>query len=115
MFILNLAISDLLLCTVTMPFTLMEIVTKYFPWGNYPFLCKMLGPLQATSIFVSTISITAIALDRYQVSKKLPQLRKKKRTSRFIKESKKVLSLIRIVITAVANLLLKFRFLRIIK
>lgn len=68
MFILNLAISDLLLCTVTMPFTLMEIVTKYFPWGNYPFLCKMIGPLQATSIFVSTISITAIALDRYQVS-----------------------------------------------
>lgn len=28
----------------------------------------MIGTLQATSIFVSTISITAIALDRYQVS-----------------------------------------------
>jgi neuropeptide Y receptor len=67
MFILNLAVSDLLLCTVVMPLTLMEIITKYFPLGNNVFICKIVGPLQATSIFVSTISITAIALDRYQV------------------------------------------------
>lgn len=67
MFIVNLAISDLLLCLITMPLTLMEILTKYWPLGRYPFACKMLGTLQATSIFVSTISITAIALDRYQV------------------------------------------------
>jgi neuropeptide Y receptor len=55
------------LCTVVMPLTLMEIITKYFPLGNNVFICKIVGPLQATSIFVSTISITAIALDRYQV------------------------------------------------
>lgn len=67
MFILNLAISDFLLCTVTMPLTLMEILTKYFPLGNNEFVCKIIGTLQATSTFVSTISITAIALDRYQV------------------------------------------------
>jgi neuropeptide Y receptor len=67
MFIVNLAVSDLLLCLITMPLTLMEILTKYWPLGRYPFACKMLGTLQATSIFVSTISITAIALDRYQV------------------------------------------------
>ena len=30
-------------------------------------LCKLVAGLQATSIFVSAISITAIALDRYQV------------------------------------------------
>jgi len=29
--------------------------------------CKLVAGLQATSIFVSTISITAIALDRYKV------------------------------------------------
>jgi len=29
--------------------------------------CKLVAGLQATSIFVSTISITAIALDRYRV------------------------------------------------
>ncbi|KAJ1525272.1 hypothetical protein ONE63_010096 [Megalurothrips usitatus] len=67
MFIVNLAVSDLLLCLVTMPLTLMEITTRYWPLGREEFLCKMLGTLQALSIFVSTISITAIALDRYQV------------------------------------------------
>ncbi|XP_049862343.1 neuropeptide F receptor-like [Schistocerca gregaria] len=67
MFIVNLAVSDLLLCLITMPLTLMEILTKYWPLGKQVFICKMLGALQATSIFVSTISITAIALDRYQV------------------------------------------------
>ncbi len=30
-------------------------------------MCKLVLALEATSIFVSTISITAIALDRYQV------------------------------------------------
>ncbi|XP_060529392.1 neuropeptide F receptor [Cylas formicarius] len=67
MFIVNLAVADLLLCTVTMPLTLMEILTKYFPLGNNLFVCKIIGILQATSTYVSTISITAIALDRYQV------------------------------------------------
>lgn len=67
-FIINLAISDLLLCLVTMPLTLVELLSQYWPLGDHPFLCKLVGTLQATSIFVSTISITAIALDRYQVS-----------------------------------------------
>lgn len=30
-------------------------------------MCKLVLALEATSIFVSTLSITAIALDRYQV------------------------------------------------
>lgn len=52
-----------------MPLTLIEILTKYWPLGDYGNLCKMIGALQAISIFVSTISITSIALDRYQVRK----------------------------------------------
>ena len=32
-FIVNLALSDLLLCTFTMPLTLVDIITKYFPLG----------------------------------------------------------------------------------
>jgi neuropeptide F receptor len=64
MFIVNLAVSDLVLCLVTMPLTLMEVLTTYWPLGTHDLPCKMLGALQATSIFVSTISITAIALDR---------------------------------------------------
>ncbi|XP_037794763.1 neuropeptide F receptor-like [Penaeus monodon] len=66
-FIINLAISDLLLCLITMPLTLVELLSQYWPLGDLPFLCKLVGTLQATCIFVSTISITAIALDRYQV------------------------------------------------
>ncbi|CAL4096878.1 unnamed protein product [Meganyctiphanes norvegica] len=66
-FIINLAISDLLLCVVTMPLTLVELLSQYWPLGDTPVLCKLVGSLQATCVFVSTISITAIALDRYQV------------------------------------------------
>ncbi|XP_013784621.1 neuropeptide F receptor-like [Limulus polyphemus] len=64
-FIINLAISDLILCLFTMPFSLIEIVLKFWPLGLLT--CKLVAALQATSIFVSTISITAIALDRYKV------------------------------------------------
>ncbi|KAF8784902.1 Neuropeptide F receptor like protein [Argiope bruennichi] len=64
-FIINLAISDLILCLFTMPFSLVEIMMKFWPLGVLP--CKLVAGLQATSIFVSTISITAIALDRYKV------------------------------------------------
>ena len=66
-FIINLAISDLVLCLATTPLTIVELLTQYWPLGETPFLCKLVGTLQATNIFVSTISITAIALDRYQV------------------------------------------------
>ena len=62
-FIINLAIADLLLCLFTMPFTLTQILFKVWPLGK--FMCKMVSSLQAISIYVSTMSITAIALDRY--------------------------------------------------
>jgi neuropeptide Y receptor len=64
-YIINLAISDLLLCIFTMPFSLVEIALKYWPLGGI--MCKLVAGMQATSIFVSAISITAIALDRYRV------------------------------------------------
>ena len=64
-YIINLAISDLILCLFTMPFTLIEIVLRFWPLGTMT--CKLVAGLEATSIFVSTISITAIAIDRYQV------------------------------------------------
>ena len=66
-FVINLAISDLLLCLVTMPLTLIEIVNYRWPFGNSVITCKAAGGLQTTFVFVSTISITVIALDRYQL------------------------------------------------
>ncbi|XP_022689861.1 neuropeptide F receptor-like [Varroa jacobsoni] len=64
-YIINLAISDLILCLFTMPFSLVEIVLKFWPLGLVT--CKLVAGLEATSIFVSTISIMAIAIDRYKV------------------------------------------------
>jgi neuropeptide F receptor len=45
----------------------MEILSNSWPLGESAISCKMVGSLQAVSIFVSTMSITAIALDRYQL------------------------------------------------
>ncbi|MCL4148612.1 UNVERIFIED_CONTAM: hypothetical protein GTU68_048937 [Idotea baltica] len=67
-FIVNLAVSDLLLCCVTIPLTLVEIFTIRWPLGDVPFTCKIWGMLQGMPIFVSSISIVAIALDRNRVS-----------------------------------------------
>ncbi|CAG0902057.1 unnamed protein product [Darwinula stevensoni] len=65
LFIFNLAVSDLFLCLFTMPFTLYQVTTMIWNLGWFP--CKLVGFMQATSIFVSTLTITAIALDRCYV------------------------------------------------
>jgi len=66
-FVINLAVSDLLLCLVTIPLTLVEILNDHWPLGDSVVSCKAAGGLQAVSVFVSTISITVIAVDRYQL------------------------------------------------
>ncbi|XP_074641406.1 neuropeptide F receptor-like [Tubulanus polymorphus] len=64
-FIINLAISDLTLCLFTQPFNLVKLLFK--EWALGVFMCKFVSMAQGTNVFVSTISITAIALDRFQV------------------------------------------------
>ncbi|CAG5132708.1 unnamed protein product [Candidula unifasciata] len=64
-FIINLAISDLSLCVFTQPLNLYLLLFKHWSLGE--FLCKFITMAQGTNLFVSTISITAIALDRFQV------------------------------------------------
>ena len=64
-FIINLAISDFTLCVFTQPLNLYRLLNTQ--WHLGPFMCKVSGMLQGTNVFVSTISITAIALDRFQV------------------------------------------------
>ena len=46
-------------------FTINIVFSSQF--GNYPAACPVAALLQGTSIFVSTLSITAIALDRRQL------------------------------------------------
>uniref|UniRef100_A0AC34Q683 G-protein coupled receptors family 1 profile domain-containing protein n=1 Tax=Panagrolaimus sp. JU765 TaxID=591449 RepID=A0AC34Q683_9BILA len=62
-FILNLALSDFLICTITGPVTLYTILYMFWPFGTA--MCKVAGSLQGFNIFLSTFSIAAIALDRY--------------------------------------------------
>ncbi|CAD6187126.1 unnamed protein product [Caenorhabditis auriculariae] len=62
-FILNLALSDFFVCTVTAPITLYTVLYMFWPFGTA--MCKIAGSLQGFNIFLSTFSIAAIALDRY--------------------------------------------------
>ena len=64
-FIINLAISDLTLCLFTQPFNLMKVSMPVWTLGD--FMCKFVPMFAGTNVFVTTISITAIALDRFQV------------------------------------------------
>ena len=50
-FIANLALSDLLLCTFTMPLTLMDIITKYWAFGQdlVRLLCSVTFSIFSTS------------------------------------------------------------------
>lgn len=64
-FIINLAISDFTLCLFTQPLNLYRLLNSQ--WHLGAFMCKLSAMLQGTNVFVSTISITAIALDRFQV------------------------------------------------
>ena len=63
-FILNLALSDFFICTVTAPITLYTVLYMFWPFGTT--ICKIAGSLQGFNIFLSTFSIAAIALDRCQ-------------------------------------------------
>lgn len=63
LFILNLAISDLTLCVFSIPFNVYRVLRHSWIFGS--FMCKFAPFFQATNVFVSTMSITAIALDRY--------------------------------------------------
>ena len=68
--IVNLAISDLLLCTLTMPMNIVELVNFYFPFPLEDKMameigCKLVGSAQSTVVIFSSISVVLIAVDRY--------------------------------------------------
>ena len=65
MFIVNLAVSDMVMCLFCMPLTLVQLLLKNWALGDS--LCHIIPWLQATNVFASTNTITAIALDRYHV------------------------------------------------
>lgn len=61
--IANLAVGDLLMAVLCVPFSYIPILLQYWPFGN--FLCYLLCPAQAISVLVSSYTLVALAADRY--------------------------------------------------
>uniref|UniRef100_A0A3P8RN33 Neuropeptide FF receptor 2 n=1 Tax=Amphiprion percula TaxID=161767 RepID=A0A3P8RN33_AMPPE len=64
LFILNLAISDLLVGIFCMPTTLVDNIITGWPFGNV--VCKLSGMVQGISVSASVFTLVAIAVDRFR-------------------------------------------------
>ncbi|XP_074546740.1 neuropeptide FF receptor 2-like [Halichoeres trimaculatus] len=64
LFILNLAISDLLVGIFCMPTTLVDNIITGWPFGSV--LCKLSGMVQGISVSASVFTLVAIAVDRFR-------------------------------------------------
>uniref|UniRef100_A0A0K0EYP7 Neuropeptide F receptor (inferred by orthology to a D. melanogaster protein) n=1 Tax=Strongyloides venezuelensis TaxID=75913 RepID=A0A0K0EYP7_STRVS len=62
-YIINLAISDLTICTVSAPFTIYQSMNFYFPFNETA--CKFIASFQAINMFVSCFTLVLIAIDRF--------------------------------------------------
>ncbi|KAM3867617.1 neuropeptide FF receptor 2a [Diretmus argenteus] len=64
LFILNLAVSDLLVGIFCMPTTLLDNIITGWPFGSL--ICKMSGMVQGISVSASVFTLVAIAVDRFR-------------------------------------------------
>uniref|UniRef100_A0A914V8F0 G-protein coupled receptors family 1 profile domain-containing protein n=2 Tax=Plectus sambesii TaxID=2011161 RepID=A0A914V8F0_9BILA len=64
LFLLNLAISDVLLCITALPITPVLAFLKEWLFGEL--MCKLVPLCQATSVLISSYCLCFIALDRYR-------------------------------------------------
>uniref|UniRef100_A0A1I7WZQ5 G_PROTEIN_RECEP_F1_2 domain-containing protein n=1 Tax=Heterorhabditis bacteriophora TaxID=37862 RepID=A0A1I7WZQ5_HETBA len=62
-FIVNLAVSDVILCILSIPLTPVTHIAKQWYFGSM--LCRAVGGIQAIGLFIGTFSLCAIAVDRY--------------------------------------------------
>ena len=65
LFIANLALSDILLCVLAVPFTPFYLFGRQWKFGA--FLCHLVSYVQGVSVYVSTLTLTSIAIDRFLV------------------------------------------------
>ena len=64
--IFNLALTDLALAA-TIPLSTMDALSKYWPWGNQTnWLCKISKSVPTTLVFMGSVIIVVIAVDRYR-------------------------------------------------
>lgn len=64
-FITNLALSDILLCVFAVPFTPLYTFLGHWAFGGL--LCHIMPYAQGTSVYISTLTLTSIAIDRFFV------------------------------------------------
>ncbi|XP_068609245.1 neuropeptide FF receptor 2-like [Brachionichthys hirsutus] len=64
LFILNLAVSDLLVGVFCMPATLLDNIVTGWPFGSA--VCKLSGMVQGISVSASVFTLVAIAVDRFR-------------------------------------------------
>ena len=65
-FIVNLAISDIIMAIFCIPFTFVaNIMLNKWPFGDL--MCPIVSYLQIVSVFLSAFTLTAMSLDRYIV------------------------------------------------
>jgi len=65
LFITNLALSDVLLCVLAVPFTPLYTFLGGWVFGNT--LCHLVPYAQGVSVYISTLTLTSIAVDRFLV------------------------------------------------
>jgi len=65
LFIANLALSDVLLCVLAVPFT--PLYTFMSGWVFGKTLCHLVPYAQGVSVYISTLTLTSIAVDRFLV------------------------------------------------
>lgn len=65
-FIMNLAVGDILMTLLCVPFSFVSmLILRYWPFGG--FMCKLVNYSQAVSVLVSAYTLLAISVDRYFV------------------------------------------------
>ncbi|XP_068618458.1 prolactin-releasing peptide receptor-like [Battus philenor] len=65
LFITNLALSDILLCIFAVPFTPLYSFRGSWNWGSL--LCHVMPFAQGCSVYISTLTLMSIAIDRFFV------------------------------------------------
>ncbi|XP_028632951.1 neuropeptide Y receptor type 6 [Grammomys surdaster] len=63
--IANLSLSDILVCVMCIPFTVIYTLMDHWVFGNI--MCKLTSYVQSVSISVSIFSLVLIAIERYQL------------------------------------------------
>ncbi|XP_028397192.1 galanin receptor type 1-like isoform X2 [Dendronephthya gigantea] len=63
-FILNLAITDLVVCSLCIPLDIYDALRKGWQYGA--FLCKIIWPFQTLFTLISILTLTAMAIERYR-------------------------------------------------